>query len=159
MLFPTASFSFESRIEMFYPVGSIYASVLNTNPADLFGFGTWVAFAVGRAMVGVDPTDADFDAAEKTSGAKTVALTEQQLPVHSHGVIDPGHSHAEQRFPQATGAQSGFTADTSMNGAPVAVSQTTQAATTGITIDNTGGGQAHDNVQPSIAVYLWKRTA
>ena len=34
----------------------------------------------------------------------------------------------------------------------------TQSATTGITVDNAGGGQAHNNMQPSITVNRMIRT-
>lgn len=60
-------------VDALYPVGSIYLSTLSTNPATLLGRGTWVAFGAGRALVGLDSGDADFNAAEKTGGAKTVA--------------------------------------------------------------------------------------
>lgn len=56
-----------------YPVGCIYTSTVSTNPATVFGFGTWAAFGAGRVLVGVDSGDADFDTAEETGGAKTVA--------------------------------------------------------------------------------------
>lgn len=72
----------------FYPVGSIYMSVVNTNPSVLFG-GTWVEFGSGRVVVGVDTGDADFNTVEKTGGAKTHTHT---TPVHSH--TTPAHSHA-----------------------------------------------------------------
>ena len=35
-----------------YPVGSIYMSTVATNPNTLFGFGTWVAYGVGRVLIG-----------------------------------------------------------------------------------------------------------
>lgn len=145
--------------EKFWPIGSIFMSVLSANPVEQMGFGVWSAFGAGRCIVGVDAGDTDFDAAEKTSGEKTATLTEAQMPVHSHGITDPGHTHLTQRYPTATGASSGFTADTSMSGTLADNTLPTKTSTTGISVINTGGGQAHNNVQPSIAVYLWKRTA
>lgn len=139
-------------------VGDLLITVVDVNPSGRFG-GTWVKVAQGRALVGVDPADADFDAAEKTSGAKTVTLTEQQIPAHGHAVTDPGHAHLTQRYPTATGGNSGFTVDTSMSGTLADNTLPTKSATTGITIGNTGGGQAHSNVQPSFACFVWKRTA
>jgi len=56
-----------------YPVGSIYTSVVSTNPATLFGMGTWSAIGAGRVLVGIDSGDTDFDTVEETGGAKTVA--------------------------------------------------------------------------------------
>jgi hypothetical protein len=38
-----------------YPIGSIYMSMSTTNPATLFGFGTWAAIS-GRFLVGRDTT-------------------------------------------------------------------------------------------------------
>ncbi len=35
-----------------YPIGSIYSSTVSTNPATLFGFGTWVAYGAGRVLIG-----------------------------------------------------------------------------------------------------------
>lgn len=60
-------------IDTLYPVGSLYTSTLSTNPATLLGRGTWVAFAAGRVLVGVDGSDPDFDVSGDTGGAKTVA--------------------------------------------------------------------------------------
>lgn len=59
-----------------WPVGSVFLSVVSTNPATLLGFGTWSAFGAGRMLVGLDAGDTDFDTPEETGGAKT----------HSHGV-------------------------------------------------------------------------
>jgi hypothetical protein len=60
------------RSEM--PVGSIYLSVTPTNPASTLGYGTWVAFAQSRVLMGVDPTDPDFDTVLKTGGSKVAIL-------------------------------------------------------------------------------------
>ena len=47
-----------------YPVGSIYTSVVATNPATLLGVGTWAAFGAGKVMVGINSGDSDFDTVE-----------------------------------------------------------------------------------------------
>lgn len=151
--------TYQPSQEESYPVGSLFLSVLSSNPAAQLGYGVWAAFGAGRALVGVDVGDTDFDAAEKTGGAKTVALTEAQIPAHSHGVTDNGHSHLTQRYPTATGGSSGFTIDTSMSGTLADNTLPTKSAITGLTVNNAGGGQAHSNVQPSIAIFVWKRTA
>ncbi len=80
----------ESILLAVYPVGSIYISVNSANPGVVFG-GTWVAFGAGRALVGFSGTDSDFNAAEKTLGEKTHALTSSELASHSHA--DVGHTH------------------------------------------------------------------
>ena len=73
-----------------YPVGSIYISVNATNPADLFG-GEWSRFAAGRVLVGVQENDADFATVERMGGTKSVTLTVEQMPSHTH--TQDAHSH------------------------------------------------------------------
>ena len=164
MRFPQADLSRLNSLDEFWRVGSIYVSVDPTNPAITFGFGTWVAFGAGRAIVGVDVGDSDFDAAEKTAGAKTVTLTGAQSGVsaHSHGVTDSGHTHVENSNNTTTGSLRGWGApDTSTNQA-TATGYSTANSVTGLTVNNAtaaDAAQAHSNVQPSICVFLWKRTA
>ena len=123
-------------LEKVYPVGSIYINATNsTNPATLLGFGTWVAFGAGKVIVGLDSTDTDFDTAEETGGAKTHTLTTSEIPSHTHA-LDASDN------PGGTGAIE------VAGGAPTST-QTTQA---------TGGGGAHNNLQPYIVAYMWKRT-
>ena len=127
-----------------YPVGSIYINATNsTNPGTLLGFGTWVAFGAGRVPVGIDSSDTDFDTAEETGGAKTVSLSTSQLPSHTHSI-----SYTESG-PGGANISANFFAGISNNTAG-ALSHTT---------GSTGSGSAHNNVQPYIVVYMWKRTA
>ena len=144
-------------ISTVYPVGCVYTSVMSTNPNTLFGFGTWTAFASGRVLIGVDAGQSEFDAPEKLSGSKTHSISEAELPSHTHAVTDAGHSHLTQRYPTATGGSTGFTADTSMSGTPADNTLSTKAATTGITIGNTGSSQAISLLQPGICVYFFLR--
>lgn len=67
-----------------YPVGSIYISVNNANPASFFG-GSWTAFATGRTLVGVDTGQSEFNSVEKPGGHK-------ELQSHTHGLNNHVHS-------------------------------------------------------------------
>ena len=126
-----------------YPVGSIYMNASNaTNPGTLLGFGTWAAFGAGRVLVGIDSSDTDFDGAEETGGSKTHALTTGELAAHNHAVgsndsgTGPGGAAGNQEHVRDAGVGNG----------PVTPTSTT------------GSGTAHNNVQPYIVVYMWKRT-
>ena len=71
-------------IDLVYPVGSIYISTVSTNPGTLLGQGTWIAFATGKTLVGIDSADTDFDTVEETGGSKTHTLTVDEIPSHTH---------------------------------------------------------------------------
>lgn len=127
-------------INALYPVGSIYINATNdTNPSELLGSGTWVTFGAGRVLVGLDSTDEDetnnFSTAESTGGSKTHQLTVNEMPAHTHS-----YGTFSQANPAATGGSGAYTS----------ITGTTQS---------TGGDEAHNNVQPYIVVYMWKRTA
>ena len=125
-----------------YPVGAVYISVVSTSPATLFG-GTWAAWGAGRVPVGIDAADADFDTVEETGGSKTHTLATTEIPEHRHNMElmrggTVGSSGLNDRAARMYGG-------------------TTDAETFFTT--NTGGGGAHNNVQPYIVCYFWKRTA
>jgi hypothetical protein len=135
-----------------YPVGSIYISILDTNPATLFGFGTWSGFASGRALVGVNTGDADFAHAEHEAGGKTHShTTGTESADHSHGqnvTANPGTgSCARADFDADAGTYSSYAQGVNTGG---------RSATH---THSMGSGTADSTLQPSIAVYVWKRTA
>ena len=142
-------------INLIYPVGSIYISVVSTNPGTLFGVGTWGAFGTGRTLVGLDAGQTEFDVVEETGGAKTHALSEAELAVHTH--VQNAHDHV----PYGAGATGGALNMPVYTGAVLTPQElsTETIATTVATNQNTGSGTAHNNLQPYIVVYMWKRTA
>ena len=122
-----------------FPIGYVYISVSNVNPSTYFG-GTWEAFATGRTLVGINPNDASFNTVEEVGGEKTHKLTTTEIPSHTHktGIkTDSGYG------PGPTGNAT----------AQVFYSQTVSDTSA------TGGNGAHNNLQPYIVVYMWKRTA
>lgn len=58
-----------------WPVGSIYLAAVATDPATLFGFGTWLQIGKGQMLVGMNTGDADFGTLGATGGAKTASFT------------------------------------------------------------------------------------
>lgn len=124
-----------------FPVGSVFIAVVSTDPATLLGYGTWSAFAAGRVLVGLDAGQTEFDVVEETGGAKTHTLTVAEIPAHAH----------PEQAPLTAGGGSGkLGLDTNAS---------TLAQVAGYDTNNTGGGGAHNNLQPYIVVYMWKRTA
>ena len=76
-----------------WPVGSVFTSLVATNPASLLGFGTWQAFGAGRVLVGIDAGQTEFDTVRETGGAKTHTLTTSEMPVHTH--VQDAHTHVQ----------------------------------------------------------------
>lgn len=138
-----------------YPVGSVYINAaVATNPATLLGFGTWTAFGTGRVMVGVDSGQTEFDTLGETGGEKTHTLSVSEIPAHWHdvgfttaddGAIDVG-------FVQENGTQPhlGWGSNTDF---------TNGGARKTIAASGNPGGGSHNNLQPYVTVYMWKRTA
>lgn len=154
-------------LNLVYPVGSIYMSVNNVSPQIFIG-GTWVAWGAGCVPVSVDTTDSDFNTVEKTGGAKTVALTTNEMPGHTH-------SCAQALTQTSTANQIGlnysdvstsgyFSRSRSSNNYGSTNSGTRKTNLIGNfshshTMGTTGRGFAHNNLQPYITCYMWKRTA
>lgn len=129
-----------------YPVGSIYINATdNTNPSTLLGFGSWVDFGAGRVPVGFNASDSDFNAAQKTGGAKTHTLTSAEGPNHSHAMPAAWWSQSEGYANIPVGSTSGAN----------------RANIIGAVTGNVNGttGQPHNNLQPYITVYMWRRTS
>lgn len=146
-------------LESVYPIGAVYLTYVDEDPADTFGFGTWVQIAEGEAIVGFKTSDTPFGTLGSigAAGAKTVTLTESQIPAHVH--TGATHTH-----PGPTGtwfhyvASGGSRAD---GGTGTGYDRDTLGSTGNNTAGDTGskgGGTSHNNIQPSFVVYIWRRT-
>lgn len=160
-------------LEFFYPVGIIYMSVISTNPHDILGFGTWEAMPAGRVLLAQGNVETEnythnFVAGE-TGGEFVHQLTVGEMPSHSHiGTITAtainGSMPCELKsYGNPSGVIHGNLANPYAEGSntvrgyeDITINATHTHA---ITINNIGSSQAHNNIQPYIAVYMWKRTA
>lgn len=138
-------------LELVYPKGAIYISTVATDPSVLFGFGTWeqikdtFLLASGSKYI-----------AGSTGGESTHTLTVQEMPVHSHTV--DAHSHAIGLDNDTTIGTYGWSLHVNANGNSVTGAQKTVTSGTSSPNTNTiGGGVAHNNMPPYLAVYVWKR--
>lgn len=155
------------------PVGSIYENATNSaNPFTLLGYGTWIPFAEGKVTVGVGSHTDDAGLSRTwvvgdEEGEYKHTQTVDELAVHNHtaeSVAD--HTHPmNMDTDEANDALGGnrriMTNDTQPSTSVTDATHITTGAAGGHTpvIKNTGNSTAMNNVQPSIAVYKWIRTA
>ena len=129
----------------YMPIGSIYFSTSNTNPSTYFG-GTWERFAKGRVIVGVDENQTEFNTVNKTGGSK-------YLQKHYHDI----------RYGNKSG--SGVTISNVGSGVQVLnidnwtwTKNTASDYGSGANVfTNERGSGNSENLQPYIAVYIWRR--
>ena len=137
-----------------YPVGSIYLSVNNSNPSNYFG-GTWVAWGSGRVPVGVNTSDSDFNSVERIGGEKRHTLTVDEMPNHGHQSRAVKADWIQLYNRNCTSALcQGSNGEGVNNGWSDFTDNLDNSAN-----QRTGGNQSHNNLQPYITCYMWKRTA
>ena len=83
-------------------------------------------------------------------GAETHTLTTSEMPVHNHGITDPGHTHGYINHDGNQGVNTLTTQDTAAD--EFNYNSSTGSSTTGITVNNAGGGNPHNNMQPTIFI-------
>ena len=137
-------------IDMIYPIGSIYMSVNTINPTSFIG-GTWVQLT-DTFLYATSGTADTFNTppTDGTRGEATHTLTTDEMPSHTH--IQNEHYHELTGFSGGSGSDGAYTQSSSRK----QTSRNTQS--TRATNQNTGGGQAHNNMPPYMKVYMWKRT-
>jgi microcystin-dependent protein len=179
----------DSVLSKAYPVGAIYCSTVETNPHDLFGFGTWAYIEQGRVLL----SQGDKYSAGSTGGAETHTLTVQEMPSHKHGGAtgDGGahthtgtaseageHTHSADIKPYGRNGQKnrrlynvndiisggseyeiGAKVDIQPGGAHSHEVVINSSGAHSHDINADGDGQAHSIMQPYLSVYMWKRVS
>ena len=125
-----------------FPIGQIVIKGDNEDYSNWLGF-TWERTAVGKVLVGIDSTDTDFNTIGKTSGEKTHTLTIDEMPKHRHTQISANSGSSGLTGTTYTGLGWSTGNNESLNTA----------------MQNTGGSQPHNNLQPYQVVAYWKRIA
>lgn len=158
------------KLDMCYPVGSIYMSTVATSPADLFG-GTWEAMPAGRVLLaqGTSEWGVEYKAGS-IGGEHEHQLSVGELPSHSHaiaastvnltgsagffvGADSPSYSGiltVTKGSKGLTGGGGGHTQDYLNIQANI---------TPSVNISAVGSNQSHENMPPFISIFCWKRIA
>ena len=123
-------------LDLHYPVGSIYLSANSTSPATLFG-GTWEQIQ-DRFLLAAG---SNYTAGD-TGGEAEHTLTIDEMPSHNHHIL----TNNDDFNNSSGGGNYGTTHDGTAN----------WYQTTWYT-ENTGEGQAHNNMPPYLVVYMWRR--
>lgn len=122
-----------SLFDLVYPVGAVYISMNNTDPGTLFG-GTWTKVE-GKFLLGTSTT---YPAGSE-GGEETHTLTVAEMPNHNHNFAITGGSN--------TASKSGI------------LEWQSNVKYQNWGTEYRGGGEAHNNMPPYLAVNMWYRTA
>lgn len=120
-----------------YRVGDIYITTNSANPNKIWSGTTWEAIE-GETLGGYKKGDQNFGTLGASIGEAEHKLTVEEMPSHSHADAKP-----QTIQNTAIGsAQYGYLSNGAFNATAY-----------------TGGGQAHNNIQPTRVVMIWIRTA
>lgn len=136
-----------SIIDLIYPIGSIYMSVNNVNPNVLFG-GQWEQLK-DRFLLG----SGDTYTGGSTGGSATVTLTAAQsgVPAHSHKYQDYNTTYTLKTTNRKPGTSTAVAYGTGLTAGGGATERTSSNNTAA------NASQAHNNMPPYLAVYMWER--
>lgn len=155
-----------------FPIGYIYISTSSKNPGTIFG-GIWQRIANGRCLLSVDETSDS----SQIGGEKEITLLEDQIPEHSHSATtnnSGGHSHTFAIKSNSDELQGGYSGraigvpSSRWYGGRIGFintglsSNTTNYSTShthSLTTSQSGGNEAHNNMQPYYTAYIWTRVA
>lgn len=124
-----------------YKVGDLYVTTNSLNPTDTLGYGKWVLYGQGKAIVGLSEANntntPDWTKYVNGSyGSYTHTLTTEEMPSHTHEAAKP-RGNVDLDIGGGDAGSEGSLKPTSA----------------------TGGDKPHNNVQPSVVVAIWLRVA
>ena len=140
-------------IDIFYPVGCIFESTSSENPSNFMG-GTWERFGNGHVTVGVDEGDGSINSGNKSVGSVN------PLTSHSHYF---NNFNGHQAYAFAWGDGGFVNPQVSIRGTQATTGNATNNGlftkqdSDGASVQNSGDNTNHNNWQPSISVYRWRR--
>jgi hypothetical protein len=138
-------------LELIYPVGAIYLSATEVDPSVLFGFGVWEQIKDTFLL-----SAGDTYTAGSTGGEASVTLSSAQMP----NVIGDITMHSGGVATNISNVSGCFSAQITNTSYRDGGTQGSSAKSIGIVhFDNGGKGQAHNNMPPYLAVYVWKRVS
>ena len=130
----------DNTINSIYPIGSVYISLTETNPGTYLK-GTWEQFGQGRTLIGVgsgnDGTNTQEFRVNTTGGEYKHKLVIDEIPSHNHKYYSPIVQEVQPS--SNTSTYGNYMKDYKIDS------------------DSVGGDGYHNNVQPYITVYFWKR--
>ena len=140
-----------SNFDKVYPVGSIYISTSSANPSTIYG-GTWERYGRGKTLVGLNESETEFSTINKTGGEKTHTLTINEMPSHNHQI---GSGAGSNGLIIGSAPESNILVG--VNNYYIKYDGVGNGPSTYLNTYNVGGSSAHNNLQPYITVYMWKR--
>lgn len=150
-----------------YPAGTLYMSVNNVNPGEIFG-GLWESWGAGRVPVGVDVSQSEFNAAGKTGGSKNIDLSHSHMVDEHHHVSTCGFDDNSWYVAQPYGSSIATCANTVHNNSGYSVNYSSYEKTSPVRLGHTGDSSpgtdsklsnSQSILQPYITCYMWVRTA
>lgn len=131
-----------------HPVGSVYITISSSfNPANHWG-GTWSKIAEGQCLI---QAGGDYTLGS-TGGEAAHYLTGNEMPPHTH-TAGKVYNYKLDNTGIAKSVIDKYGEQF------LHIDQTSSAASNIFHTNAEGGGASHNNMQPYLAVNIWKRTA
>lgn len=142
-----------ANLLQFYKIGDLYLTTNNTNPENTLGYGTWERYAQGSAVVGFSeiPSSPEWTRIPLNQyGQQNVTLTTDNIPKHAHDFPADDQLILSFDLTRSTGFQrSGYDAESSLS---------TQYNSGWAKTSNIGENLPFSVIQPSIVIFVWRRT-